>query len=217
LSLVDGRIWHLRTVNIGFGGKRIEALGKIEFSVTFGEGSTQRTEAITFDVVDINYPYIAIFGSNTLVKFVAVIHQPYLCMKLPAAEGVITVFGNQEEAWRCEDNASSANKNVHVIETPEEDTEAAAGEDPQASEGISLAEHTKKVPLCEDVPDRMVVISKGLEEAKEARLIQILVEQSRCIRTVFIRFTRGQSRGHGTHAQSEPKGKTSEAKPAANV
>ena len=35
-------------------------------------------------------------------------------------------------------------------------------------------EHTKKVPLCEDVPDRMVVIGKGLEEAEEARLMQFL-------------------------------------------
>ena len=35
-------------------------------------------------------------------------------------------------------------------------------------------EHTKKVPLCEDVPDRMVIIGKGLEEAEEARLIQFL-------------------------------------------
>jgi len=59
---------------IGFGGKRFEALGKIELNVTFDEGSTQRTKAITFDVVDINYPYNAIFGCNTLVKFAAVIH-----------------------------------------------------------------------------------------------------------------------------------------------
>ena len=79
---------------IGFGDKRIEALGKIELNVTFGEGATQRTKAITFDVVDINYPYNAIFGCNTLVKFTAVIHQSYLCMKLPSAGGIITVFGN---------------------------------------------------------------------------------------------------------------------------
>ena len=46
---------------IGFGGKRIEALGKIELNVTFGEWATQRTETITFDVVDINYPYNAMF------------------------------------------------------------------------------------------------------------------------------------------------------------
>ena len=79
---------------IGFGGKRIEALGKIELNVIFGEGAAQRTEPITFDVVDINYPYNAIFGRNTLVKFAAVIHQLYLCMKLPSAGGIITVFGN---------------------------------------------------------------------------------------------------------------------------
>ena len=79
---------------IGFGGKWIEALGKIEINITFGEGSTQRTEAINFDVVDINYPYNTIFGRNTLVKFAAVIHQLYLCMKLPTVGGVVTVFGN---------------------------------------------------------------------------------------------------------------------------
>jgi len=45
----------------------------------------------------------------------------------------------------------------------------------QRSQGVSPAEHTKKVPLCEDVPDRMVIIGKGLEEAEEARLIQFLL------------------------------------------
>ena len=124
--------------------------------------------------MDINYPYNAIFGCNTLVKFAAVIHQSYLCMTLPSAGGVIIVFGNQEEARRCEDNASSANKSVHVIETPEDDTEAAISEDPEESRGVSPAEHTKKITFCEDVPDRMVVIGKGLEEAEEARLIQFL-------------------------------------------
>ena len=59
---------------IGFGGKRIEALGKIELNVTFGEGNTQRTGLITFDVVDIAYPYNAIFGHNTIIKFGAAIH-----------------------------------------------------------------------------------------------------------------------------------------------
>jgi hypothetical protein len=155
---------------VGFGGKRIKALGKIELNVTFGEGAAQRTESITFNVIDMNYPYNAIFGHNTLVKFAAVIHQSYLCMKLPSAGGIIIVFGNQEEARRCEDNASIRNKNVHVIETQDEDTETATSKEPESG-GVSPAEHTKKVPLCEDVPDQMVIIRKGLEEAEEARLI----------------------------------------------
>ena len=95
-------------------------------------------------------------------------------MKLPSAGGVITVFGNQEEAKRCKDNASTANKNVHIIKTPEEDTEAAMGKDPEESGSVSSAEHTKKVPLCEDVLKRMVIIGNGLEEAEEAIPIQFL-------------------------------------------
>jgi hypothetical protein len=88
---------------IGFGGKRIEALGKIELNVTFGEGDTQRTELITFDVVDIAYPYNAIFGRNSIIKFAAVINQAYLCMKIPTVGGFITILANQEEAKRCEE------------------------------------------------------------------------------------------------------------------
>jgi hypothetical protein len=45
-------------------------------------------------MVDITYPYNAIFGRNTIIKFAAVIHQAYLCMKMPTAGGVITILGN---------------------------------------------------------------------------------------------------------------------------
>ena len=61
---------------IGFGGKKFEALSKIELNLTFGEGNTQRSELITFDVVDIAYPYNAIFGRNSIIKFTAVINKP---------------------------------------------------------------------------------------------------------------------------------------------
>jgi hypothetical protein len=58
----------------GIGNKRIEALGKIDVNVTFGQDATMRTKVITFDVVDFIYPYNAIFGRNTINKFAAVIH-----------------------------------------------------------------------------------------------------------------------------------------------
>jgi len=66
---------------------------------------------------------------------------------------------------------------VHAIETSEENSEASVTEDMQSNqrtEGVSPAKHTKKVPLRENVPDRMVVIGKGLEEVEEARLVQFL-------------------------------------------
>ena len=160
---------------IGFGGKRIEALGKIELNVTFGEGNTQRTEVITFDIVDIAYPYNTIFGRNSIIKFATVINQAYLCMKIPTAGGVITILGNQEEARRCEDNAASTMKNVHAIEASkdeiEEEETKPLGAEQTEKEGVTPAEHTKKVLLCKDVPDRTVTIGKGLEEAEESRLI----------------------------------------------
>jgi hypothetical protein len=97
-----------------FGNKRIEALGKIDVNVTFGQDATMRTEVITFDVFDFVYPHNAIFGRNTINKFAAVIHQGYLLMKIPTATGVISEYGSQEEARRAERNTSVHNRQVHV-------------------------------------------------------------------------------------------------------
>ena len=83
---------------IGFGGKRVEALRKISLPVSFGDTTNPRTEHITFDVVEMNYPYVAIFGRCLINKFEAVVHQLYLCMKMPASRGIITICGNQQLA-----------------------------------------------------------------------------------------------------------------------
>jgi hypothetical protein len=53
-------------------------------------------------VVDIYHPYLAIFGRAFMNKFDAVIRQQFLCMKIPAPMGVITVFGNQQKARHIE-------------------------------------------------------------------------------------------------------------------
>ena len=76
---------------MGFGGKRVNALGKISLPVSFGDTSNPKTEHVTFDVVEMNYNYLAIFERGLINKFEAVVHQLYLCMKIPAAKGVITV------------------------------------------------------------------------------------------------------------------------------
>ena len=54
---------------IGFGGKRGNALGKITLPVSFRDLSNPKTESITFDVVEMNYPYNAIFGRGLINKF----------------------------------------------------------------------------------------------------------------------------------------------------
>jgi len=101
---------------IGFGGKRVNALGKIALPVSFEDTSNPRTEHVTFDVVEMNYPYLAIFGRGLINKFEAVVHQLYLCMKIPAAKGVITVRGNQQLARDIERGIAPGQRNLHVLE-----------------------------------------------------------------------------------------------------
>jgi hypothetical protein len=87
---------------IGYGGKEVNALDKTEIPISFGEGSNFRTEDILFDVVDMDYPYNAIFGRGVLNKFGAIPHHGYLCMKMPGPEGVIKVLGDQKMAQGIE-------------------------------------------------------------------------------------------------------------------
>ena len=87
---------------IGFGGKRIYALGKISLLVSFGGQENERTEYVTFDVVDLYYPYNAIFKRWFANKFNIAIHMGYLCMKMLALHGIITVHGSQKEARNVE-------------------------------------------------------------------------------------------------------------------
>ena len=76
---------------IGFRGKMIDTLGKISLPVSFGGQENARIEYVTFDVVDLYYPYNAIFGRGFANKFNAAIHTGYLCMKMLALHRTITV------------------------------------------------------------------------------------------------------------------------------
>ena len=59
---------------MGFGGKRVNAIGKISLSVSFGDTANARIEHITFDVVEMPYPYQAILGRGAINKFEAIVH-----------------------------------------------------------------------------------------------------------------------------------------------
>jgi hypothetical protein len=102
----------------GFGGRQIVALGKITMSVTFGYVHNTRTEQITFDIVDMEYPYNAIIGRGTLNAFEAILHPAYLCMKIPSEQGPIVVHASQEAARRAKGNWTDS-KAIHNIDGAE--------------------------------------------------------------------------------------------------
>jgi hypothetical protein len=108
-------------------------------------------------VVDIYHPYLAIFGRGFMNKLDAVIRQQFLCMKIPAPKGVITVFGNQQEARNIEKGHTSGQVNVYQLKTTEERKEPYEKAGDKEKIEIAADGETKKVYL-DDMPDRAVTI-----------------------------------------------------------
>ena len=106
---------------IGLGGKYIHALGKVALPVSFGTAENARTKYITFDVVDLHYPYNAIFGQGFLNRFNAAAHMGYLCMKIPALHGVITVHGSKKEARNIEKAIYKSFRNINSVNSTQEE------------------------------------------------------------------------------------------------
>jgi hypothetical protein len=86
----------------GFGGKGTFPVGKIELP-------------LSFDIVDMVYPYNAIMGRGSINKFEVAIHGLYLCMKIPGLQGAITVYGNQQAARNIERDFVPGQRNVHCL------------------------------------------------------------------------------------------------------
>jgi len=149
---------------IGFGGKKVEALGKISLPVSFGDTSNPRTEHITFDVVEMNYPYLAIFGRGLINKFEAVVHQLYLCMKMPASRGIITLRGNQQLARDIERGVAPGQRNVHALQA-----EKSRVNEQTNKEKITFEKgcEVKRIPLDKHLPDKFVTISATLSTEEE--------------------------------------------------
>jgi hypothetical protein len=78
----------------GFGGKGTFLVGKLELPLSFGVAPNVQSEQVTFDIVDMVYPYNAIMGWGSINKFEATIQGLYLFMKISGLQGVITVYGN---------------------------------------------------------------------------------------------------------------------------
>jgi hypothetical protein len=104
----------------GFGGKGTFPVGKIELPLSFGVAPNARSEQVTFDIVDMVYPYNAIMGWGSINKFEAAIHGLYLCMKIPGPQGVITVYGNQQTARNIERDFIPGQRNMHCLTTQRE-------------------------------------------------------------------------------------------------
>ena len=77
-------------------------LGQITLPVTFGTPSNYRIEFIKFEVADFDSSYHAILGRPALAKFMAIPHYPYLLLKMPGPNGVLSLRSDLKRAFDCD-------------------------------------------------------------------------------------------------------------------
>jgi hypothetical protein len=78
----------------GFRGRRIKPVGSISLSVSFGSLQNTRMEYITFDVLEMHNPCNVIFSRGLLNTIEEALHSAYLCLKVPASLGVLSIHGS---------------------------------------------------------------------------------------------------------------------------
>jgi hypothetical protein len=95
-------------------------------------------------------------------------------MKIPAPKGVITVFGDQQEARNIKKGHTLGQANAYQLKSTEEKKEPYA-EAKRDKEKIEIAAdvETKKVCL-DDMPDRAVTIEAHLNPEEEKKIIEFL-------------------------------------------
>ena len=141
--------------------------------MSFGTQANARTEYITFDVVDLYYPYNAILGRGFTTKFNAALHMAYLCMKIPALHGIITVRGSQKEARNIEKAIYRAQRNINAVESADKEQEPP--DMPRGKTDMAGQEETVD-PSRKELPDRKVTISSQLSKAEVEELMETIVK-----------------------------------------
>jgi hypothetical protein len=142
--------------------------------VSFGDQQNARTEYITFNIVDLYYPYNAIIGRGFANKFNTAIHMGYLCMKIPALHGIIPVHGSQKEA-NIEKAIYKSHRNINYVESMKNKT----SEPPDMPKGkidVANQEETMTTPLKQAVPDRKIIIGANLSQEEESKLMETLAK-----------------------------------------
>jgi hypothetical protein len=125
-----------------------------------------------------NYPYNAIFERGLLNTFEAALHSLYLCLKVLAALGVISIHGSQKDARNIEHGFALGHRNVNFLQ--DEKAQNGSGDVKSKNEGSFTSRpiepkcEIKRVPLDPRVLDKTVMISQDLSTSEEAELLSFL-------------------------------------------
>ncbi|XP_066354723.1 uncharacterized protein [Miscanthus floridulus] len=146
-------------------------LGQITLPVTFGTPSNYRTEFIKFEVADFESSYRAILGRPALAKFMAIPHYPYLLLKMPGPNGVLSLQSDLKRAFDCDVQAIQIAAKAQAASGREEIATVAIEMNPEeleipAKKPSILAPpkeaDVKQINLGTSDPSKMVTISAHL-------------------------------------------------------
>jgi hypothetical protein len=73
-------------------------IGQVRLPVTFGTWDNYRTESLDLNIAYIALPYNAILGYPALARFMVAMHHGFNVLKIPGANGTITVRCNKKDA-----------------------------------------------------------------------------------------------------------------------
>jgi hypothetical protein len=152
-------------------GKATMPLEQITLSVTFGTPSNYHTEFIKFEVADFKSSYHAILGRPALAKFMVIPHYPYLLLKIPGPNGVLSLRGDLKHAFDCDVQAVLIAAKAQVANGREEIATVAAEinleelEIPAKKPSILAPPkeaNVKQIDLSTSDPSKMATISAHL-------------------------------------------------------
>jgi hypothetical protein len=164
-------------------GKAAYPMGRVSLLVTFGMEYNFCTEYLSFEVADFKSSYHGILGHPMLARFMAIPHYTYLVLKMPAPNGVLTVYCDLIISCKCDNealditttNACIDASTVMVAEaakvTP---TDLTIPEQKRTESTLDATPVTKKVCLSLADPEKTVVISDNLREKQELMLTSFL-------------------------------------------
>src|SRR4051812_47456431 len=153
-------------------------LGRIRLDVIFGTEENFRREPIWFEVADLSSPYHALLGLPAFAKFMLNAHEPYLKMKIPGPNGVITITGDFRKSLECTSAGGNLVDSQVIAEEKRQLGKVIAMAQAQNNTSLSVglakrsdeesafqsAKDSKKVALDPSDSTKFVVVGAGLSD-----------------------------------------------------
>ncbi|KAK3160945.1 hypothetical protein QOZ80_1BG0068960 [Eleusine coracana subsp. coracana] len=155
-------------------GKTSVPIGQISLLVTFGTRENFRTERILFQVADFDSACHAIIGQPTMAKFMVIPHYPYLILKMPGLNGIISLHSDLQNSFDCDVQSCemvnkqlmlSDQKEIQQVVGMEEQTGAMVPVKKPAKDKIQTDDiQIKEIMLDHKDPDKVTYVRANLDK-----------------------------------------------------